>query len=249
MNVRELRYLTDDTPQVLPTFANVAAELPRHRAADGEVPRYRHRAEQGAARQRGGDRAGAVSRQRNRAAGHPVHRDLGQGQGGGDRQRDHGDRSRRQSAVDAPSGRSSPAARADSAASVGRRPSVDAPGSRARPGAAAADLPQQALLYRLCGDRNPLHSDPEFASAAGFPEPILHGLCTYGMACKAIVDTLLDGDVRSCGSYGARFAGVVFPGETLQANIWKAGRRIHRDGHRTVARQRRGAGGVEFIPA
>ena len=54
--------------------------------------------------------------------------------------------------------------------------------------------PQQALLYRMCGDRNPLHSDPEFAAAAGFPRPILHGLCTYGMTCKAMVDALLDGD-------------------------------------------------------
>ena len=54
--------------------------------------------------------------------------------------------------------------------------------------------PQQALLYRMCGNRNPLHSDPEFAAAAGFPRPILHGLCTYGMTCKAMVDTLLDGD-------------------------------------------------------
>ena len=54
--------------------------------------------------------------------------------------------------------------------------------------------PQQALLYRMCGDRNPLHSDPDFAAAAGFPRPILHGLCTYGMTCKAMVDTLLDGD-------------------------------------------------------
>ena len=82
-------------------------------------------------------------------------------------------------------------------------------------------LPQQALLYRLCGDRNPLHSDPKFAAAAGFDRPILHGLCTYGIGCKAIVDHLLDGDVTQVASYGARFAGVVFPGETLQANIWK----------------------------
>ncbi|OBB00532.1 3-alpha,7-alpha,12-alpha-trihydroxy-5-beta-cholest-24-enoyl-CoA hydratase [Mycolicibacterium fortuitum] len=82
-------------------------------------------------------------------------------------------------------------------------------------------LPQQALLYRLCGDRNPLHSDPAFAKAAGFDRPILHGLCTYGIGCKAIVDNLLDGDVSQVASYGARFAGVVFPGETLQADIWK----------------------------
>ena len=90
-------------------------------------------------------------------------------------------------------------------------------------------LPQQALLYRLCGDRNPLHSDPEFAAAAGFPRPILHGLCTYGMTCKAMVDALLDGDTARVGSYGARFAGVVFPGETLKANVWKEG-----DGFRAI---------------
>jgi acyl dehydratase len=82
-------------------------------------------------------------------------------------------------------------------------------------------LPQQALLYRLCGDRNPLHSDPEFASAAGFPKPILHGLCTYGMVCKALVDAVLGGDATQLASYGARFAGVVFPGETLRVSAWK----------------------------
>jgi acyl dehydratase len=84
-------------------------------------------------------------------------------------------------------------------------------------------LPQQALLYRLCGDRNPLHSDPQFASAAGFPKPILHGLCTYGMACKALVDAILGGDTTQLASYGARFAGVVFPGETLRVSAWKNG--------------------------
>jgi acyl dehydratase len=82
-------------------------------------------------------------------------------------------------------------------------------------------LPQQALLYRLCGDRNPLHSDPEFAAAAGFPRPILHGLCTFGITCKAMVDAALDSDVSRVASYGARFAGVVYPGEMLLARIWQ----------------------------
>ncbi len=87
-------------------------------------------------------------------------------------------------------------------------------------------LPQQALLYRMCGDRNPLHSDPAFAAAAGFPRPILHGLCTYGMTCKALVDNLLDADTGRVGSYGARFAGVVFPGETLRARAWEDDGRV-----------------------
>ncbi len=110
-------------------------------------------------------------------------------------------------------------------------------------------LPQQALLYRLCGDRNPLHSDPEFASAAGFPHPILHGLCTYGMACKAVVDAVLDSDVSAVGSFGARFSGVAFPGETLTAGIWKDGGRLLA---RVVAPARDNAvvlSGVELVPA
>jgi acyl dehydratase len=110
-------------------------------------------------------------------------------------------------------------------------------------------LPQQALLYRLCGDRNPLHSDPEFASAAGFPKPILHGLCTYGMTCKAIVDTVLDGNAAAVGSYGARFAGVVFPGETLRADVWHEDSRVVAN---VVAPARDDApvlSGIELIPA
>ena len=90
-----------------------------------------------------------------------------------------------------------------------------------------AILPQQALLYRLCGDRNPLHSDPGFAAAAGFPRPILHGLCTYGMTCKALVDTLLGADAARVVSYGARFAGVVYPGETLRVSAWRQGDRYN----------------------
>lgn len=83
-------------------------------------------------------------------------------------------------------------------------------------------LPQQALLYRLCGDRNPLHADPAFAATAGFDRPILHGLCSYGMVCKAVVDTMLDGDTSRVASYATRFAGIVFPGETLRVRIWHA---------------------------
>ncbi|HEY7593218.1 MAG TPA: MaoC/PaaZ C-terminal domain-containing protein [Actinophytocola sp.] len=82
-------------------------------------------------------------------------------------------------------------------------------------------LPQQALLYRLCGDRNPLHADPEFAARAGFEQPILHGLCTYGMVCKSVVDSELDGDVTRVASFATKFAGVVFPGETLRVRVWR----------------------------
>lgn len=81
-------------------------------------------------------------------------------------------------------------------------------------------LPQQALLYRLCGDRNPLHADPDFARAAGFDQPILHGLCTYGIVAKAVTDAMLDGDPTAVRSWSARFAGIVLPGETLRTRIW-----------------------------
>ncbi|KOU57570.1 3-alpha,7-alpha,12-alpha-trihydroxy-5-beta-cholest-24-enoyl-CoA hydratase [Streptomyces sp. MMG1533] len=79
----------------------------------------------------------------------------------------------------------------------------------------------QALLYRLSGDRNPLHADPEFAKVAGFERPILHGLCTYGITLKAVVDTLLGGDVTRVRGYATRFAGVVYPGETLRVRMWR----------------------------
>jgi len=84
-------------------------------------------------------------------------------------------------------------------------------------------LPQQALLYRLSGDKNPLHADPEFAKMAGFDKPIIHGLCSYGITCKAIVDELLGGDTDKVASYAARFAGVGFPGETYLIDYWNEG--------------------------
>lgn len=84
----------------------------------------------------------------------------------------------------------------------------------------------QALLYRLSGDWNPLHADPEFAALAGFDKPILHGLCTYGMTLKAVVDTQLGGDVTRVRGYSTRFTGIVFPGETLRIRMWRAEGRV-----------------------
>jgi acyl dehydratase len=85
---------------------------------------------------------------------------------------------------------------------------------------------QQAALYRLSGDKNPLHFDPDFAALGGFDTPILHGLCSYGIVAKAVVDHALDGDVTAVGSFAARFAGVLFPGETIVTSMWRQGDQI-----------------------
>jgi acyl dehydratase len=86
-----------------------------------------------------------------------------------------------------------------------------------------ATLPGQALLYRLSGDRNPLHSDPEIAKRAGFPRPILHGMCTYGITCRAVLQTYAEYDPTRFKSHGARFSAPVFPGETISVDLWKDG--------------------------
>lgn len=86
--------------------------------------------------------------------------------------------------------------------------------------------PDQALLYRLSGDRNPLHSDPEFARLAGFPKPILHGLCTYGLTCRAVLQTYADYDPTAFHRHRVRFSAPVFPGEILTVHLWKDGNSI-----------------------
>jgi len=80
--------------------------------------------------------------------------------------------------------------------------------------------PNQAAFYRLNGDFNPLHIDPNIAKMAGQPKPILHGLCTYGIATRAIVYGICDGDVSRFKEFSARFKGVVFPGENLTTEGW-----------------------------
>ncbi|MBM3556529.1 MAG: 3-alpha,7-alpha,12-alpha-trihydroxy-5-beta-cholest-24-enoyl-CoA hydratase [Alphaproteobacteria bacterium] len=88
-------------------------------------------------------------------------------------------------------------------------------------------LPRQALIYRLNGDWNPLHSDPKFAKRAGFDRPILHGLCTYGIAGAAVVAVAAKGDPRRLRRFDARFLSPVFPGETVRTEIWHAGGKVH----------------------
>ncbi|WP_299562357.1 MaoC family dehydratase [uncultured Mycolicibacterium sp.] len=219
---RELRYLVDDTPQVLPTFGNVAAsfhmtEPPKVKfpGIDIELNKVLHASE-------------AIS----------VPGPLPPSGSGRAVQKftEIWDKGKAaviwsETTVTDPDGnllwtqKRSIYARGEGGFGGDRGPSTSNPIPDRAPDLELTmpTLPQQALLYRLCGDRNPLHSDPEFAANMGFPRPILHGLCTYGITCKNLVDALLDGDVTGLRSYGARFAGVVYPGETLRANVWKEG--------------------------
>jgi acyl dehydratase len=83
-----------------------------------------------------------------------------------------------------------------------------------------ASRPDQALLYRLSGDRNPLHSDPVFARRAGFDRPILHGLCTFGFTGRALLHTLCGSDPGRVVSMAGRFSRPTIPGDTLTVSMW-----------------------------
>lgn len=82
-------------------------------------------------------------------------------------------------------------------------------------------LPQQALMYRMCADRNPLHSQPDVARTAGYSQPILHGLCSYGMAGRALLAFWCDHDPLRLKRLFARFSAPVYPGETLQFDMYR----------------------------
>lgn len=84
-------------------------------------------------------------------------------------------------------------------------------------------MPQQALLYRLSGDYNPLHMDPAFARRAGFERPILHGLATFGMAGIALLGRFCDCRPERFRSLDMRFSGIVYPGETIELSVWQTG--------------------------
>lgn len=83
-----------------------------------------------------------------------------------------------------------------------------------------ATPPQLALIYRLSGDLNPLHADPEVAQQAGFKRPILHGLSTFGIACRALIQTLCDNDASRVKGLAGRFSAPVYPGEVLAIDFW-----------------------------
>ncbi|WP_336086700.1 MaoC/PaaZ C-terminal domain-containing protein [Nocardia sp. SSK8] len=216
----ELRYLTDGTPQVLPTFATVAPTLgetdpPRvsfpgieidlAKVVHGHQEIEVHRPIPAAGKATSTGRISEIWDKGANAVIVQEHTVVG--------------------SDGAPlwTARSSIFARGEGGFGGERGPSAKTALPERAPDAElrTPTLPQQALLYRLCGDRNPLHSDPEFAKGAGFPAPILHGLCTYGTVCKAITDALLDSDAARVAGFRAKFAGVLYPGETLRIKVWR----------------------------
>lgn len=88
-------------------------------------------------------------------------------------------------------------------------------------------LEQAALIYRLSGDYNPLHADPDVARAAGFTRPILHGLCTFGMATHAVVKSCCEYDATRIKSMAVRFTAPVYPGETIRFQLWRRNAKVH----------------------
>ncbi len=105
----------------------------------------------------------------------------------------------------------------------GPSPTFELPARAADHAVSYETRPDQALLYRLSGDRNPLHSDPAFAKMGGFDRPILHGLCTYGFTGRALLHSVCEGDPARFKSMDGRFSKPVLPGERLTISMWVDG--------------------------
>jgi acyl dehydratase len=120
--------------------------------------------------------------------------------------------------------------------SVGRDRSAEALPTRAADDSVVVETRlDQALLFRLLGDRNPLHADPAIAKASGFDRPIVHGACTFGIACATVLRRFCGLDPARLARFAARFAGPLYPGETLGFSFWVDGNRI---GFRALAVER-----------
>lgn len=110
-----------------------------------------------------------------------------------------------------------------------RPPAVDLPKREPDQNCDLPTLPQQALIYRLCGDFNPLHADPAVAKQGGFERPILHGRCTMATAHHALIRSCCDYDATRLRAMQVRFTAPFYPGETLRTRIWREGDQVYFD--------------------
>ncbi|NUR84885.1 MAG: enoyl-CoA hydratase [Nonomuraea sp.] len=210
--IDELEYTTEKGQRVLPTFAVLAAQAPTGRRLGDYDPAMLVHAEQAFELHRPLPPAGAV-RTSSRVTG--IY-DKGKG----------ALVATEATAVDPDSGepvittRSSVFIRGEGGFGGDRGPkaSWEEPARPPDHKVTYPTRPDQALIYRLSGDYNPLHSDPEFAARAGFPRPILHGLCTYGVTGRALLHAL-----GGLTAMSGRFSSPVFPGESLTVSIWTDG--------------------------
>ena len=120
-------------------------------------------------------------------------------------------------------GRLHPGSPAASAASAGRRPATSRRTARPTRPWRCTTLAIQAAIYRLSGDRNPLHIDPDFAKMAGYDRPILHGLCSFGHVGRAVLSEYCGNDPERFVGMSVRFSGVVYPGDTITTEMWDEG--------------------------
>ncbi|SDK91667.1 MaoC family dehydratase [Nonomuraea jiangxiensis] len=215
----ELEFTTEKGQRVLPTFAVLAAQAPGRRLGDFDPARLVH-AEQSFELHRELPAAGGV-RTTTKVTG--IY-DKGSGALVVTEAR----------AVDLDtgepviSGRSSLFIRGEGGFGGDRGPRDDwaAPDRAPDHKVTYPTLPEQALIYRLSGDYNPLHSDPEFAARAGFDRPILHGLCTYGVTGRALLHAVAGSDPGRFRAMSGRFSSPVFPGESLTVSIWVDGAEV-----------------------